>query len=200
VDSQAAAIKPILDALNAAQVGCLEEAVEEIGRQAADSLWNAPRVYLAYAGSLRLTNSKFRDPGRVADRVWVAGSIPLSSIAGPLPFARATQAIFYLDATRRRAIDSLDAYSAWGYGARVNYGSATANVFAEIAGEGRSNPPAGIKKRSSGWSAGVEFLAANEMWISTGFGKRAEELLAPDKTVLVANIRWGFSNKSFLAP
>jgi hypothetical protein len=200
VDSQAKAIKPLIDALNTAHIGCLETAAEEIGKQAAESLWNAPRVILAYAGSLRFTNSEIDKRARLADRYWLSGAIPLSLVTGPIPFFRSSQAIGYVDYSHYRSIDTVKKYSAVRYGGRVNYGSSTANFFYELLGEARSDPPAGTKKNATGWSLGIEFLATQELWISTGFGKRAEELLKPDKTVLIANIRWGIAKKSFLNP
>ena len=36
------------------------------------------------------------------------------------------------------------------------------------------------------------------MWISAGVGQRYSDVARADKTVLLANLRWGISNKSFL--
>jgi hypothetical protein len=199
VDSQFAAIKPLVDALNAAQIGCAEKAAERLGKEAARELWNAPNLYIAYAGNVRLVNSRLSDRQRVADRVWLTGAFPLSALGRDAPVVKATQAIFYADYTRRQAIDTLKEYSALAYGARLAYGSPSANVFVELLGEHRSEVAAAAKANSNGWSAGLEILVSDELWISTGFGKRADELLKPDKTVIVANIKWGMSKKSFLA-
>jgi hypothetical protein len=200
VEAEYARIKPLVDALNRAQIGCLERASEEIGKQAADELWNARRLFVAYAGSMRLGDSRFANHARTADRVWVTGAIPLSDIAGPMPFAKSTQLVAYVDFTHRRALDTLIAYSAVSYGGRLNFGGANVNLFYELLGEARNHPPAGVPTHSSGWSGGVEFLAAEGTWISTGVGKRASEILKPDRTVLLASIRWGISSKSFLKP
>lgn len=192
VDSEAKALEA-----KANDASCLENAAERIGKLAADSLWNAPRLVVAYAGSTRLRQSELGDRARLADRYWASGSVPLSLIAG-LPGLNSAQLIGYADFSRYRAIDTVRKYSAFRYGGRLNYGSAKANLFYEWLGESRSDPPAGATKNGSSWSLGVEFLATEGVWISTGFGKRAEELLQPEKTVVIANIRWGISNKSLL--
>jgi len=200
LDSQSARLTELLDALNAAQAGCLSRAASEIGKQAAESLWNAPRLVLAYSGSLRLNESRFADRSRIADRVWLVGAMPLSRLAGPMPFAGSTQAIGYLDFTRTHAGDTIPAFTAWRFGARLNTGSSAVNLFGEFLWEGRSNPPPGLKSSARAWSGGVEVLAAEGVWISTGLGKRAEALLETDKAVFIANIRWGVASKTFLSP
>lgn len=192
VDSAAKALE-----IEANQIGCLENAAERIGKLAADSLWNAPRVIVAYAGSVRLRQSELAERAHLADRYWAVASVPLSTITG-LSGLRFGQLIGYLDYSHYRGIDTVKKHSAIRYGGRMNYGSAKANLFYELLGEARSDPPAGSKRNDSSWSLGVEFLAAEGVWISTGFGKRAEGLLKTDKTVLIANIRWGLSSKSLL--
>lgn len=192
VDSEAKALE-----MKANEIGCLEKAAEQVGKLAADSLWNAPRLVVAYAGSVRFRQSEIDERARLADRYWTVGSVPLSLITG-LSALNAAQLIGYLDYSHYRANGTVKKYSAIKYGGRLNYGSAKANIFYELLGESRSDPPPDTKKNDNSWSLGVEFLAAEGVWISTGFGKRAEDLLKADKAVLIANIRWGVSSKSLL--
>ena len=152
--------------------------------------WNVLRVSAAYAGGMLLPSGKLSERRQVGDRVWAVASVPLLD---------AVQGISYLDYNHRRPVADVAAYSTWTYGARLNSGNATWNFFYELLGEGRTNPPVGVKKRSSAWSGGLEFLAAEGVWVSTGFGKRAQELLTPDRTVVLANVRWGIAKKSFLS-
>lgn len=184
----------------AQQLACLGEVASGLGKAAAESLWNSTRLVVAYAGSTRLRESALTDRARLGDRYWATGSIPLARITGPMPIARSSQVIGYADVTRQRAIDTLPATTTIGYGGRINIGSATFNGFYELLGESRRDPPAGVPSRNSTWSAGIEFLATEGLWISTGIGKRAEDALKPDRTVVLANLRWGISSKSFLDP
>jgi hypothetical protein len=168
-----------------------------VGKLAADSLWNAPRIVFAYAGSVRMRQSNVVDRARLADRYWLVASAPVSWLTH-LPGLGSTQLIGYIDYSHYRPIDTVKKYSAFKGGLRLNYGGPRANLFYELLGESRTGQPAAVPKTNSMWSLGLEFLAAEGVWISTGFGKRAEELLKPEKTVLIANIRWGVSSKAFL--
>ena len=67
-------------------------------------------------------------------------------------------------------------------------------------GDWRNNAPSGVRKATTAWSGGLEFLATQGVWISAGIGKRAQEALKPDQTVVIANIRWGMSAKPSLGP
>ena len=181
-------------------LACLDRAAQEIGKQAADTFWNVRRLVVGYAGSMRLGQSAITQRQLLGNRVWASGSMPLSVIMGSVPFGRAVQAIGYFDYWRRQRIDSVAAYSTMSYGGRLNAGSSRFNGFYEIVGEHRSGQPRGASSNGSSWSGGVEFLAAQGVWISTGLGKRALNLLKPNNTVVIANIRWGVAGKSFLAP
>jgi len=173
------------------QLSCLENVAQKLGKQAAKETWNAARLFLAYAGSVRLAQSSVTDRQRLADRFWLTGGWPLYP---------SVQVIGYLDYTHHRAVENVGAFSSAQYGGRVNVGSATFNGFYELLGQSAGDAGSLPRKRSSSWSAGVEFLATEGMWISTGFGKRADDLLKPDRTAIIANIRWGFASKSFLSP
>ncbi len=181
-------------------LACLDKAASAIGKEAADTFWNVRRLVVGYAGSMRLSQSVINNRQLLGNRVWLSGSMPLSVVTGDLPFGRAVQAIGHLDYWRRQRIDSTAAYSTLSYGGRLNAGSARFNGFYELVGERRSGQPRGASGTASSWSAGVEFLASQGVWISTGLGKRATELLKPDKTVMIANVRWGVASKSYLAP
>lgn len=181
-------------------LACLDRATQAIGKQAADTFWNVRRLVVGYAGSMRLAQSTVTQRQLLGNRVWASGSMPLSVIMGGLPFGRAVQAIGYLDYWRRQRIDSVAAYSTMSFGGRLNAGTSRFNGFYELVGERRSGQPRGVSANGSSWSWGVEFLASQGVWISTGLGKRAQDLLKPNKTVVIANIRWGVAGKSYLAP
>jgi hypothetical protein len=182
----------------AEQLACLDDAATQTGKDAADSLWNAARLMLAYAGSTRLVGSSFGHGRRLEDRVWLVGALPVATITGPVPIARSSQIIGYADYVRRHAIDTLPSTSGASVGARLDVGSAALNGFGEILGEWIDNPAPGAKRSTTALSAGIEFLAAPGTWISTGIGRRYAEAVNADKTVIFANIRWGVSSKPFL--
>ena len=56
------------------------------------------------------------------------------------------------------------------------------------------------KKHAGNWSAGVEFLATPNLWISTGVGDAYAAVEGPDRVVVFADIKWGLSQKARLAP
>lgn len=187
-------------AMDTQTLTCLDRAASAIGKEAADTFWNVRRLVIGYAGSARLAQSALTRKQLLGNRMWVSGSMPLSVVMGDLPFGRAVQAIGYLDFWRRQRIDSTAAYSTMSYGGRLNGGTARFNGFYELIGEHRSGQPRGASSNGSTWSAGVEFLASQGVWISTGLGKRAQDLLKPNRTVVIANIRWGIASKSYLTP
>ena len=189
-----------LAARRADQLACLERAATQVGKAAADSLWNAARLVVAYAGSSRLPQSVFKNRRRLEDRVWAVGAYPLWQGKGPLALARSAQLVGYADYVRTHAADSVPASGGASYGVRLNLGSATLNAFGEALGEWRDEPRAGSKRTTSAFSGGVEFLAAPGMWISTGVGSRYSDTVRADKTVLFANLRWGIASKPFLKP
>jgi hypothetical protein len=197
-DSAAAARRAADSTAHARQIACmhrlstvkaLTDDASALGRQAAADRWNVRRASLGYAASARIPRHAVSNYQYAADRLWLALAVPLE---------RAVQGVGYADVTHHHAFDTLAAFTSVAAGARVNVGSARANAFAELLGEAISGPAS--PKRSSAWSAGVEFLATEGVWISTGIGKRARDALQPEHTVVIANVRWGFAGKSFLDP
>lgn len=187
------------------RLACLESVVktptaEEVSKQAADSNWNVVRAVAGYAGSMRLAQSIVTSRQQLGDRFWFSGSVPLSFAIGESSVGKMVQVIGYADYWHHRGIDTVAAYSTISYGGRLNIGSAKVNGFYELIGERRSDQPRSVSGSGSSWSSGIEFLASQGVWISTGFGKRAQDLLKPDKTVVIANIRWGVSQKTYLNP
>ena len=199
-ESPSAAFIAAKKASEAQTLGCLDRAASAIGKQAADTFWNVRRVVVGYAGSMRLGQSSITQRQLLGNRVWASASMPMSVVTGDLPFGRAVQAIGYIDYWRRQRVDSVASYSTLSFGGRLNAGSARFNGFYELVGEARYGQPRGVSGNTSTWSGGVEFLASPGVWISTGLGKRAQDVLKPNKTVVIANVRWGVANKSYLAP
>ena len=108
--------------------------------------------------------------------------------------------IGYLDYSHTRAANSRPSFDAWTYGGRLNAGRPRINFFHESLGRRRNAAPDEVRESSTAWSAGIEFLATNNVWISTGVGERFGELVEPDRVVLLANVRWGLSTKPWFEP
>jgi hypothetical protein len=124
----------------------------------------------------------------IGDRVWALGSYPL----GPTG-----QLIGYLEWKRVRAQEDVGAYTSVSYGGRALIGGSSFNAFYELIGESRPDAADdGIAERASSWSAGIEFRAAEELWLSTGIGRKADVSPEPDRVVVIANLRWGIAKKA----
>jgi hypothetical protein len=82
------------------------------------------------------------------------------------------------------------------YGARAVFGGPRFGLFGELIGESRSG-----NSQDDGvtWSLGAELRVAAGLWLATGLGKRFDRLLADDRTVVLANLRFGIADGSRLA-
>ncbi len=94
----------------------------------------------------------------------------------------------------RTAIDSQPSSKTLAYGARAALGSARLNSFIEVGGTRRFSQPAGADKGKGNWSWGVEARIAENTWLSTGLGSTFDDQDAPDRIVVIANIRWGIAS------
>jgi len=160
-----------------------------MGQASAATRWNVRRAFVAYAGSGRFPRAAFTNYAYAADRVWLSAAFPL------LP---AVQAVGYADVTHHHAVAASSQYNSAAVGARLNVGSARVNGFAELLGEGAGGST--VPPRSTAWSAGMEFLAAQGLWISTGVGRRAADALSPAHTLVIATLHWSFAGKAFFDP
>jgi hypothetical protein len=123
---------------------------------------------------------------------WLTGSLPVGT-----KFQLLGQATY----KHRTAVDTVPAYKALNTGVRLIGGSSTFNVFGEWAKEWRSPDEGGslvVDKEISGWSAGVELRIASNTWISTGLGTQFASLDQPNRTFVVANVKWGLSSRARL--
>jgi hypothetical protein len=167
---------------------CLRVVLDSLRADFTRRHWNAPRVALAAAHGSRLGESRLSDMSDIGDRVWALGSYPL----GPTG-----QLIGYLEWKRVRAQEDVGAYTSLSYGGRALIGGSSFNAFYELVGESRPGAADdGIAERASSWSAGIEFRAAEELWLSTGIGRKADVSPEPDRVVVIANLRWGIAKKA----
>ena len=151
--------------------------------------WNDLHVALSYAGGHRLTSSLPTDPNELGHRVWLVAGFPVATYGQILGYYRLSNVI-PKDATARATTNA--------YGGRAVVGKSTFNAFAELIGERKSSAAPNVDKRTSSWSGGLEFRVSDQLWISTGLGSAAQEDDGP--TVVIANLKWGLSDKARFSP
>ncbi len=173
------------------ELACMDKATDSLAAAYARKNWNAARLVIAYAGGQRLHGASFGSSTLLGNEGWAAMSIPLGTLM---------QAIGYADLASRRSADTLPLVTSFTYGGRLNIGSDALNAFVELLGQSRRNPPPAIKAQSNAWTGGIEVRAAEGLWLSTGFGKRFQDLVKADRLVVLANVRWGISAKPWLHP
>lgn len=162
---------------------CIEGAIEATRQQWLER-WNSRRLVIAFAFGQRFLNSSPSDRVGLGWRAWALGSNPLGEWGIVLG---------YLEVGRRNAVDGNPSFGSFRYGGRAVVGASTLNGFLEIIGESRFDAPAGADDGGTSWSAGLEIKATDGVWLSTGFGQRYTEAQAPDRLLVIANLRFGLS-------
>jgi hypothetical protein len=171
---------------------CVDSVVADIIGNYTASHWNATQVAVAAAWGTVFDESEFNKSDYSGMNAWLVGAVPVGTKLQLLGQGTYKQ---------RTLADSTTGYRALNAGVRLIGGSATFSAFAEVAREWRTptgHPEGRLvpDKDVGGWSAGAEFRAAPNIWISTGFGTQLQALRNTDKTVVFANIKWGVSSES----
>jgi hypothetical protein len=144
-------------------------------------------VALAFAIGRSFANSQF---SRGSSRGWSGW------LAGSLGIGKKSQLLGQLGYDYRPPIDTTPATKTLAFGARGLLGSSFANLFLEVVGKKAFGLPTGADATNAEWSGGVEFRAAPNLWLATGFGSSFATQNRPDRIVLIANMRWGVSNRA----
>lgn len=147
--------------------------------------WNASALTIAAAFGSRLNQSDFRQYVGRGGALWTTLGLPVATYGQFLLQARG-------DWVRGGARSDTLGLS---LGSRLSIGSETVNGFAELVGSWWKNNAA---PTSQSWSGGIEFKAADKIWLSTGFGSAYNSLVKANRTVLIANVRWNVSDQSQL--
>lgn len=137
--------------------------------------WNGAGLSFAVAGGWTLENSLVTDTEWRGAAGWISGAVPIltsGQILGQVRYDLAEE----------------DAREGLSYGGRLFWGSATMNLFLELAGDRR-----GDVNHEPEWTAGFEFRASNDLWLSAGFGSR-DEGDAGQRGVLIADLRWNIAD------
>jgi hypothetical protein len=198
IEEVAAGLRRCRDALSQPGMGeaaeaCVDSVAERHILNFTSRRWNATQLAVAAAFGSRFRNGEI-DRGEYAGMDgWLVGALPVGT-----KFQLLGQATY----KHRTEFDTVPAYSAFNAGLRLIGGSSTFNVFGELAREWRSPDGGGsliVDKEVGGWSAGIEFRVAANTWISTGIGTQFESLDQPNRTFVIANVKWGLSSQARIA-
>ena len=166
-----------------ATLRCIEDAIDATQAHWLKR-WNSRRLIVAFAFGQRFVNSNPHDREGLGWRAWALGSNPLGTWGILLG---------YVEVGRRSAVEGRPSFGSFRYGGRAVVGASTLNGFLELLGEARSDAPASVEKGGTSWSAGLEMKATDGVWLSTGFGRRFTDAQAPDRLLVIANLRLGLS-------
>jgi len=161
---------------------CVHAAEEEWRKEWLRENWNRPSLALAAAFGTTLERSLLDDMHFRGFSAWGSGALPVG---------RRAQAVGQLRFDQLRGDSGGGPNRTVSGGLRGIYGSERANAYAEVlrGAIGDEAPDAGA--RATRWSAGLEFRAAEDLWLSTGFGQRYTALRDDgDPVFLIANLRW----------
>lgn len=138
--------------------------------------WNGASLAVAFAGGWRFDESRVQASEWRGAAGWVTGGLPLGRnglVLGQLRY----------DASEADDAEGLS------YGGRAFFGSASFNAFVELVGDHRGPDAAGMN-----WTGGLEFRAAENLWLSTGLGQRDGPADDEARTVVIADLRWNLSD------
>jgi hypothetical protein len=157
-----------------------QEAREEWRRS---GRWNRSSFAVAAAAGTRLDQSRFDQHRWLGWSGWATGAFPLTSSGQVLAQLRYDERSPVPDEPKEQTLR---------YGGRAFIGSATVNAFLEIVGVDRLEAPAGSDEGETKWSAGIEFRAGEQLWLSTGLGTSGE---GSDRAVVLAGLRWNVTDE-----
>ncbi|TGE20561.1 hypothetical protein E5K00_21440 [Hymenobacter aquaticus] len=166
-----------------------KEKIAQLRKRWNSQHWNQTSFSVAAATGWRLSESQLAPAAanrQLGWSAWATGAVPLPG--------NASQLLGQLRYTRQRQVNSAEAKTEIDnqlqYGARLLFGSATVNFFAELSGTSRSNPLPGASKKRSDWGGGLEFRAVEGMWISTGISSKLSDAGKPEAALIFAGLRW----------
>ncbi len=162
---------------------CGAKAWSQVYQQWEDSgrgKWNGSGISLAFATGWRLIDSQFSQTPSTGWAAWLVASKGLGSSSLFMAQLR------YDD---RQNIPPGAEPERLSIGARAIFGSAKANAYIDLSG-GHTPNQVGGSSFSHKWSAGIEFRAADQLWLSTGFGSTFATADQPERVKVIANMRW----------
>jgi hypothetical protein len=190
--------KPAPNALNTAvAVDCANRKKAPLLKRWMDQHWNDATLALSFAAGTRFGQSSIRRTRSLGTGLWMLGGLPIRHTSGSgssakiVNIGQVAAQVHYAGASRAVTVAE---GSVWDWGLRALAGSSRANAFAELTGA--------LKKGQSGsaraWSTGVEYMAAESIWLSVGIGDRFSEATRADKTIVFLNLKWALAREPAL--
>jgi hypothetical protein len=170
-------------------IGCLNAVSDSLRAAFAKTHWNATRFAIALATGLRFDESRVSRSRALGWSAWAGVTAPLGQTG---------QMIGYFAVKHRPTVPGVASFSAVDFGGRVLVGSPGFNTFLEFVANTRFKTADSTNKSTAAWSGGIEFKAADNLWLSTGFGTRFGDTGKPNKVIVIANLKWGVSSKARL--
>lgn len=149
--------------------------------------WNARRLSVGAAAGLHFAGSELARSEYAGVQLWAAGSWPIGAFG---------QLIGQVSWQQTPELNDAPESDLLVYGGRLLLGAATFGIFGELAGEDYSGD---VDDSALVWSAGAELRIAGNLWLSAGLGSRFDALTTEDRTIVLANVRWGVADRSRLA-
>jgi hypothetical protein len=183
---------------SALAIDCATRAKAQIVKAWMDRHWNDATLAVSVATGTRFGQSSIRRTRSLGSGVWLFGGLPirwtkrnqargevsnLGQVAAQLHYATLPRTT---PATERHA---------WNWGLRATAGAARYNVFGELA---RSLKKGARQSDARAWSTGVEYMAAESIWLSVGIGERFSQVTSNTRTFVFMNLKWGLARESHL--
>lgn len=168
-------------------LACLATVRDSIVTAYAKAHWNAPRVGVAYAHGERLTDQLISQGRGLGNRIWAVAGYPLQQWG---------QVLGYLQYSSTRLVPDSAATKLLTYGIRAVGGSPTTNGFLELLTESRTGGAEVGDKTTVAWTGGIEFKVGAQLWLSTGIGHDQRLAQGGGPNVVLANLRWGLSDRA----
>jgi hypothetical protein len=191
--------KPHPNTLNSAMaVDCANRGKSQILKAWMENHWNDATLALSAAGGTRFRQSSVRRARPLGAGFWLLAGLPIRWSKGQEPerdvlnLGQIAAQLHYATAPRSAAGGSPHS---WDWGLRAMAGQARYNGFAELT---RSLKKGQNQPEARAWSTGVEYMAAESIWLSVGIGDRFSQVTSDSRTFVFMNLKWGLARNSQL--
>jgi len=187
-----------IDRANAAQIKAIKACVSRGDSTFRTSWqrthWNDYALSLSASNAVRLRGSRFDRTSELAAGVWALAAAPLCFRSVSDGLCQHGQWLAKVGYEHHDSLGASSRPNGVTGGVRATLGTAKVSVFGEDLFE-RVRAVSGSATSRNAWSAGLEFLAGEGMWISTGIGSRYDDLTRSSRAVVLAGLRFNVSQK-----
>ena len=158
--------------------------------------WNDATLAISAASGTRFGESAISRRASLGQSLWLHGALPLrwsrlrSGERERFNLGQIAAQLHYI----RIPGGDIDA-SAWEGGVRAMAGKSSVNGFAELT---RNLKKSAAREEQRAWAAGVEYMIAESLWLSAGFGERYSRLIDRRRDFVFLNLKWGLARDARL--